>query len=247
MFSDKHSTTEPIGWSWRAHWLPPRRRQWHIMRWLKRIFLALIAIAFIGIVAGFFGYVRTVQSYNMHTDVRGDAVVTLTGGAQRIDEALQILARGGAKRMLISGVNEQTTRDEIIRLNPSYASLFLCCVDLDYRARNTIGNAIQARYWANEHGFKTLIIVTSNYHMPRTLVELGHVMPKLEKIPYAVAAGSIKTEGWWSDATTMRLLVSEYLKYLVAWGRTKIEKDPERSPAARILGKPVKNIVEPGN
>lgn len=237
--------SEAIGWSWRAHWLPQRQRRCRLLRWAGAAFSVLAACAVIALMLGFFAYVRMVKSYDSRGDVKADAIVTLTGGAQRIDEALQLLAQGRGKRMLISGVNEQTTREEIMRLNPAYNPLFVCCIDLDYMARNTIGNAIQARRWANEKGFRSLVVVTSNYHMPRTLVELRHVMPKLEKIPYAVSAGSIETNDWWRDGSTLRTLTVEYAKYLVAWARTKIEKDPERASTASILGKPVKTIVEP--
>ena len=112
----------------------------------------------------------------------------MTGGAQRIGDAIDLLAKGYAKRLLISGVNENTSRDQIARLNPGQRRLFDCCVDLDYRARNTIGNAIETRRWAERNGFDALIVVTSNYHMPRTLVELDHALPNLQKIPYPVAA-----------------------------------------------------------
>ncbi len=199
----------------------------------------------VALVAGFFIYAGRVKSYDAPSDARADAIVVLTGGAQRIDEALQLMTLGRGRRMLISGVNEQTTREELVRLNPAYAPLFACCIDLDYMARNTIGNAIRARSWVRDNAFGSIIIVTSNYHMPRTLLELGHAMPGVEKIPYAVSAGSIDTDQWWRNGATLHVLMSEYVKYLAAFARTRFEKDPERASTARILGKPVKAIVEP--
>ncbi len=238
-------TREAIGWSWRAQWLPPVKPRRFCLRMVWYVLGGGIIAACLALICGFFIYVDTVQSYSISKDHRADGIVTLTGGAQRIDEALQLLAQGQGKRMLISGVNERTTREEIVRRNPSHASLFNCCIDLDYMARNTIGNAIQARRWAVANNFSSLIIVTSNYHMPRTMVELRHVMPNIQKIPYAVSAGSIQTDGWWHDGTTLQRLANEYIKYLVAWVRTQIEVDPELSSTASILGKPVKTIVEP--
>lgn len=239
------SSREAIGWSWRPQWLPPVKRRRSCLRMVWRALWIGFVLFCLSLIAGFFIYVDIVQSYSVPKDSRADGIVTLTGGAQRIDEALQLLAQGQGKRMLISGVNERTTREEIVRRNPSHAELFNCCIDLDYMARNTIGNAIQARRWAIANNFSSLIIVTSNYHMPRTMVELRHVMPNIQKIPYAVSAGSIQTEGWWHNGTTLQLLANEYIKYLIAWMRTKIEVDPESSSTARILGKPVKAIVEP--
>jgi Uncharacterized conserved protein len=245
MARKNNPTSEAIGWSWAANWRPHEESGCRLFRWFGVILSVLLLGGMFAYIIGFFMFIHTLKGYENHTSEKADAIVTMTGAAQRIDESLQLLAQGQGKRMLISGVNEQTTRDEIMRLNPTRASLFSCCVDLDYMARNTIGNAIQTKHWANQNGFKSLIIVTSNYHMPRTLVELQHVMPQIRKIPFAVSAGSIETDEWWRNGTVLRMLVSEYTKYLISWGRTKIEKDPERSTAARLLGKPVKPFIEP--
>ena len=145
---------------------------------------------------------------------------------QRIGDAIDLLAQGYAKRLLISGVNEKTSREEISRLNPGQRRLFDCCVDLDYRARNTIGNAIETRRWAERNHFAALIVVTSNYHMPRTLVELNHALPNMQKIPYPVAA-TIDPHEWWHNPSTARVLFSEYVKFIAVWLRTQVEDDPE--------------------
>lgn len=207
--------------------------------------MILFAGFLLALLLGFFAFIHVIKGYEAREDAKADAIVAFTGGAQRIDEALQLLAQGRGKRMLISGVNEQTTREEIIRLNPAHAGLFACCIDLDYMARNTIGNAIQTRRWIKDNRFRSLLVVTSNYHMPRALLELRHAMPQTMRVPYAVSAGSIETDGWWYNGATMRGLASEYAKYLVAWARTRFERDPELSATASLLGKPVKTIVEP--
>jgi uncharacterized SAM-binding protein YcdF (DUF218 family) len=175
-------------------------------------------------------------------EARTDGIVALTGGSQRIGDAIDLLAQGYATRLLISGVNEKTSREEIARLNPGQRRLFDCCVDLDYRARNTIGNAIETRRWAEQNGFRSLIIVTSNYHMPRTLVELDHALPKVRKVPYAVVAPWVDPDLWWRSPSTLKVLASEYVKLLVVWLRTKIEKDPEGSVSAIVMsgGQPSK-------
>ena len=91
-----------------------------------------------------------------------------------------------------------------------------CCVDLDYSALNTYGNAVQTRRWALEHGFHSLIVVTSAYHMPRALAELAHQLPDVALIPYPVVSDRLRVEPWWSNGATTRLVMSEYLKYLAA-------------------------------
>src|SRR5262249_15369043 len=68
-------------------------------------------------------------------------------------------------------------------------------------------------------GFSKLIIVTSSYHMPRTLAELGRVMPRAKLIPYPVVSRNFRTEPWWTHLATARLLFSEYVKFLMAAAR----------------------------
>jgi len=186
--------------------------------------------------AGFFIFVQTIARYERIPSGRTDAIVALTGGAQRIGDAIDLLGRGYAGRLLITGVNERIGLDEIARLNPGRRAVIECCVDLDYRARNTIGNAIETRRWMQDNGFRSLIVVTSNYHMPRTLTELDHVLPRARKVPYAVVTGSVDLDGWWRDPGTARLLVYEYVKLLAVYFRTLVETDPERSTAANLLG-----------
>jgi len=237
-------TPEAIGWSWRAPWQPQEQRSFGWAQWAGFLFAITLISTILAFIGGFFAFVHTLTNYEARHDVEADAIVTLTGGSQRIDDALQLLAQGRGKRMLISGVNEHTKREELSRLNPGQEELFACCIDLDYGARNTIGNAIQTRRWARNNGFQSVIVVTSNYHMPRTLLELQHVMPQIERIPYAVSNKG-EAAAWWRNSTTFKVVASEYVKFLAAWIRTRIESDPERSSAARFLGKPVKIIVEP--
>lgn len=180
---------------------------------------------------------------------RADGIVALTGGSQRIGDAIDLLANGFGRRLLITGVNERTSRDEIARLNPSQRDWIHCCVDLDYRARNTIGNAIETRRWMRQHHFNTVAVVTSNYHMPRTLVELDHaLMGAADRVvPHPVVGEGFDADRWWRHPASARLLASEYLKFLVAWVRTRLETDPERSRAAILIGrgKPIKMVAEP--
>nr|WP_244470380.1 YdcF family protein [Microvirga vignae] len=194
---------------------------------------SLSAFCLIGFL-GFLAFVYSIDRIEQPPETRADGIVAMTGGAQRIGDAIDLLAKGYAKRLLISGVNEKTNRDQISRLNPGQRQLFDCCVDLDYRARNTIGNAIETRRWAESNGFDTIIVVTSNYHMPRMLVELDHALPNLQKIPYPVAA-TIDPHEWWRNPATAKVLVTEYVKFLAVWVRTRFEGDPESSSVAHII------------
>jgi len=82
---------------------------------------------------------------------------------------------------------------------------------------------VQARRWALEHRFQSLIVVTSAYHMPRALAELGHQLPEATLIPYPVVSDRLRIEPWWSNGATARLVVSEYLKFLAAKVRMRFD------------------------
>ena len=235
-----------MGWGWDTTTTPaPSARP--VARQVVRIAALCILAHAIVALAGFFVFVNSIERTERSPAARTDAIVALTGGAQRIGDAIDLLERGYGKRLLITGVNERTSREQIARLNPGQRRLFECCVDLDYRARNTIGNAIETRRWMQDNGFHSLIVVTSNYHMPRTLTELDHVLPGARKVPYPVVTGSVHLDDWWRDPGTAKLLAYEYAKLLAVYFRKVFESDPERSTAANLMGggEPVKVVAEP--
>ncbi|TVR08520.1 MAG: YdcF family protein [Salinarimonadaceae bacterium] len=203
------------------------------MRAVLRFCRLAAIVLLVGFGAGFFAFVASLREFSGEA-APGEAqgIVALTGGTQRISDAIDLLARGYGERLLISGVNATTTRAEIAKLNPGQLSLLECCVDLDRRARNTIGNAIETRRWVSEREFKSIIVVTSNYHMPRTMLELDNAMPGVRKIPHAVSPSGVDIENWWRDPVAARLLAQEYVKYLTVWARTRMESDPELSRLA---------------
>lgn len=215
--------------------------------WALRALVLLALAGTLVLAGGFLAFVAVVQRADRPNLDGADGIVAMTGGSQRIGDAIDLLASGHGKRLLISGVNERTTREEIVRLNPAQERWITCCVDLDYRARNTIGNAIETRRWMRRHHFGTVAVVTSNYHMPRTLVELRHALNEGETvIPYPVVSDGLDLGNWWSDSAVTRLLGAEYLKFLVAWARTRVESDPEQSRFAVLIGRrqPVKVVAE---
>lgn len=153
----------------------------------------------------------------------------MTGGASRISDAIELLAAGHGKRLLISGVHRTTSSAEIARNNPRYEQLVTCCVDLDHSAINTVGNAIETRRWARDRGFSSLIVVTSAYHMPRTMAELEQQMPDVALVPFPVVTEKLRNEPWWTSGPTARLILSEYAKFVVSQLRMRIEPAPALS------------------
>lgn len=145
-----------------------------------------------------------------------DGIVVLTGGDLRIREGGRLLKQGLASRLLITGVNRRASRKDLIRLTGLAAQQFDCCVDIGYRALDTVGNADETRSWARERGFTRLIVVTASYHMPRSLAELSLEMPGVTLIPHPVKPKSFRAPAWWLDPGITRVLAAEYLKYLPA-------------------------------
>jgi uncharacterized SAM-binding protein YcdF (DUF218 family) len=184
--------------------------------WLHTTVIAVLVLGGLAFVAGFAGFVSQLRGTEIAPAHKADGIVVLTGGSSRISDATELLVAGYGKRLLISGVHPSIGARDISRLLPEGRSYFRCCVDLDRSAVNTRSNAEQARLWAHERGFKSLIVVTSNYHMPRALVELSHAMPDIELIPFAVVGDQWREEPWWSSGSTLRLVLSEYVKYLAA-------------------------------
>ena len=151
---------------------------------------------------------------------KADGIVVLTGGSSRIDDAIELLASGRGQRLLISGVNPATRQREISQLRPEHQKYFTCCVDLDRFALNTVGNAIETRRWVEGRGFKSLIVVTSNYHMPRAMAELAHQLPDITLVAFPVVTE--QSHPHWISGPTLRLLFSEYVKYTFALVRMRL-------------------------
>jgi uncharacterized SAM-binding protein YcdF (DUF218 family) len=192
-------------------------------RRMRSLAVKLALLCCIALVVGFAAFVWFLPEEQIPLDNNADGIVVLTGGTSRVTDALELLASGRGKRLLITGVNPGTTTGDIARQTGAYDRLLSCCVDLDYSAQNTLGNAVQARIWANDNNFHSLVVVTSAYHMPRALAELAHQLPDAALIPFPVVSDRLRIEPWWSNGTTTRLVLSEYLKYLFAKMRMRFD------------------------
>jgi uncharacterized SAM-binding protein YcdF (DUF218 family) len=205
----------------------PRRAGAHFVRPLTVVSIALGAAA-ATLIAGFLSFVDAVPKVERTEVDRADAIVALTGGAERLADAVALLDRGSAGRLLISGVNPGISEDELVRKVPRYARFAECCVDLDRRAANTLGNALETRRWVRDNGFRSVIVVTSGYHMPRALMELGRELPDVTLIPYPVVTARLREGAWWRDPDAARVMVSEYLKFVAAAAKLRLAPAVER-------------------
>ncbi|MGE0233251.1 MAG: YdcF family protein [Flavobacteriaceae bacterium] len=183
---------------------------------LVRLATGLLVLLALFLLGGFVQFAHMVATTVPAPGISADGIVALTGGESRIADAVALLRDGRGRRLLISGVHPDTTSEEIARMVSGSDGLFSCCIDLDHDALNTVGNAEVARNWASENGFGTLLVVTSAYHMPRSMMELSRSAPDLTLRPYPVRTERLALERWWTDQEVMRVMASEYAKYLLA-------------------------------
>jgi uncharacterized SAM-binding protein YcdF (DUF218 family) len=189
---------------------------------LRRIIRAALLTSFVcaGIVfGGFLWFADSVASMKPPQESKADAIIVLTGGYLRIDQAVELLRSGAGTRLLISGVNPSTTPAQIRKMTQSSAGLFSCCVDIGYEALDTIGNANEAASWIKDHDYQSVLVVTNNYHMRRSLHELRRVSPNTHFVAYPVVNADLTRKNWFADPDVLRTLLSEYIKFVAAGAR----------------------------
>jgi uncharacterized SAM-binding protein YcdF (DUF218 family) len=154
-----------------------------------------------------------------------DGVVALTGASDaRITAAMALLETGKARRMLVSGVNPTTSRAEVRGVAKADRHIYDCCVDLGYQATDTVGNARETAHWVDAEGYHSLILVTSDFHMPRALLELKAALPDVTITPYAIRTTELDAHHWWRTSDGLRRMTLEYCKYLIILARTDASK-----------------------
>lgn len=145
---------------------------------------------------------------------QADGIIVLTGGRDRLETGVRLLENGRGKRLLISGVNPAAGRAVLLRVTGADPHLFDCCVDLGWEAANTIGNAEESVHWVEKNGYHAVFIVTSSYHMPRSLTELKRRMPDIQLIPYPVGRVAGDSQNMLQCLEQLRILIVEYIKFL---------------------------------
>lgn len=141
-----------------------------------------------------------------------DAIVVLTGDKGRLEAGMVLLNSKKGGRLLVSGVHRSVAADDLAKLTGMPHELFNCCVDLDHLSKNTIENAMMTAEWVKKNNFQTLYLVTSAYHMQRSMLLMQTAMPGCEFLPYAV-----------DTPISLQGLVVEYSKFIVTFARTVFE------------------------
>lgn len=196
----------------------PRRRGQvaRLLRWTIGGILAVVLAAGIGFVS-FAQHVSTLST--PANPEPADAIIVLTGGLYRLDAGVDLLKSGKGARLLISGVNPSAGRDDLREATGGDKRLFSCCVDIDHAALDTIGNAEESAKWINVHHYRSVILVTNNYHMPRSLLEMRRFLRDAEIRPYPVVNTILSDGTWLTKPDALRVIATEYAKYLAALAR----------------------------
>ena len=148
-----------------------------------------------------------------------DGLVVPTGGQARIQEGMMLLDNESAQRMLITGVGQAVSKQalaEQLNLSAPQLATFRCCVDIEKTALDTKGNANAARIWVEANEFSTVRLVTANYHLPRANLEFQRLLPDHTITSWPVIPPDLHLKSWYLHWPTVRLLVKEYAKYLLA-------------------------------
>ncbi len=194
------------------------------------VVVGLFALIGLITVGGFALFVARVAETASPT-AKADAIVVLTGGSERLSDAVNLLREKRAGRLLISGVHPTTTTRELERIMPGTRPLLDCCVDLDHQALNTAGNALATKLWVQNHGYRSVILVTSGWHMPRAHTELARSLPGVDVIPYPVVTDRFRDGSWWRDSETLTMVVGEYVKYVASLANVRIAPRLASEPA----------------
>ena len=186
---------------------------------LKRtviVFLVLVLSLWLICFLRFFSSIPLINSMGQS---KADAIIVLTGGVKRLAAGFDLLVAGRSNLLFVSGVNtsvklpdiQKISQDQGIALDEKYIE---CCVKLGYSAFNTRGNATESAEWIAKNRIGSIFLVTSNYHINRSLLEFRLKMPDLKIHKYPVVLNNVMLEEWWRHPSSMRLLVTEYHKFM---------------------------------
>lgn len=156
-----------------------------------------------------------IHNYNIDKTSKTDAIIALTGGSNRIKEAVELINNRLSNILFISGVKKGISFEEIahtqnLKINPT------CSIIIEQASTNTVENAIQTSEWMKKNNIKTIRLVTSNYHIPRSYLEFKTNNPDLKIIINPVYSNKV-SDKWWKNGGSFMLIASEYTKFMFVY------------------------------
>ncbi|HYZ33770.1 MAG TPA: YdcF family protein [Crenalkalicoccus sp.] len=176
------------------------------------VLLGLLALA-----AGFAWFLAAAAAIPGDPEARTDGIAVLTGGAERVETGLRLLAAGRARLLLVSGAHPDATLGDLARRAGLDPAALTGRVTLGRAALGTRGNAEEIAAWARAHRLLSLRIVTAGYHMPRALLELRRALPEVALVPNPVQPAALRDAAVAGRLRTWSLLAGEYLKLIGAY------------------------------
>lgn len=187
---------------------------------MKKTVCYLIICLCIVWVAGFILFNRTINTYQTDNRTKTDAIIALTGGRNRISAAVKLLNEEMAPRLLISGVQKDIPRKDIEKLN-AVKLTGKPEIEIEDKSQNTVENAIEATDWIKRNNIRSIRLVTSNYHLPRSVQEFRALNKNLKIIIHPVYSEKVSAK-WWKNFGSFLLVASEYNKFLFVYVKTNL-------------------------
>lgn len=199
-------------------------------KFLTRLGIAVAVIGWLWLAGWVLFLIGVTVAHPDKIDEPTDAIIVLTGGQNRINTGLDLLAAGKARYLFISGVNKDVKTEELVRLWKPKFEYIPCCIVLGVSANDTEGNAKESSEWVREQGVSSVRLVTSNYHLPRSWLEFTHALPRHTIISHPIKP----TSADYDSKHFLRLSFGEYNKTLLTWARLYIYpwkyRDGPKSP-----------------
>lgn len=157
---------------------------------------------------GFFCFINKISMQEIIIDKKADAIVVLTGAKGRIDAGIQLLWEKNSEHLFVSGVGKNAVLNDLSKYLDSFTSdqvkSMKNSITLGHDANSTEENALETSQWIKKNNYKSLILVTSNYHMPRSLYLFKHFMPHISITAYPLVKNNL----------VLKLAFLEYNKYI---------------------------------
>lgn len=185
-------------------------------------FKTLVSVCCVAWFIGFLWFAEWINGFSQDMNTQTDAIVVLTGSKNRIKTGFELLKKGKGKKLFITGVHKQVSK-EFLKYKYDSEADALPDVDLGRQALDTIGNAQETAQWMRENNFTSLRLVTATYHMPRSLLEFRKYMPNIKIIPCPVHSDRVNQDDWWYWPSALSLMVREYSKFLFVYLKDTIE------------------------
>ena len=180
---------------------------------LNKLLLALLIFSVLIFLFGFIRYFFSIKNFETSINVNAQGIAVLTGGKGRIAEAIKVFRENSLSYLLISGVDKSVRIEDIVPedflTNPR--------VSIDKNSQTTLDNANEIIKWSNRNSIKNIIIITSDYHIPRSMLILTNRGKGLAFYPHPVASSIDFEKNLLKDTKILKFLLEEYVKYLLSF------------------------------